>query len=133
MVKKSKAAEEKPKAEVIPLQIVKPGRLDRFKSKKQPSIGGLETTPSVLNIIKIGDANDFVRLHPSEEDYWSDELCFVSVPIDGEKKDQLHLIDEEIAVRYLPSKKIKRFRLALAPMGFRLHASLECRTVPVII
>lgn len=133
MVKKSKAAEEKPKAEVIPLQIVKPGRLDRFKSKKQPSIGGLEATPSVLNIIKIGDANDFVRLHPSEEDYWSDELCFVSVPIDGEKKDQLHLIDEEIAVRYLPSKKIKRFRLALAPMGFRLHASLECRTVPVII
>src|SRR5258705_346911 len=114
MATKKQKVDEKPKAEVIPLQIVKPGRLDRFKSKKQPSIGGLETTPSVLSIIKIGDANDFVRLHPNEEEYWSDELCFVSVPIDGEKKDQLHLIDEEIAVRYLPSRKIKRCRLALA-------------------
>src|SRR6267154_4881974 len=105
--KKPKAAEEK----VVPLQIVKPGRLDKFKSKKQPSIGGLETSPSVLGILKIGDVGDFVRLHPNEEEYWSDELCFVSVPIIGEKKDQLHLIDEEIAVRYLPSRKIRRFRL----------------------
>jgi hypothetical protein len=114
MATKKSKVEKKPEAEVIPLQIVKPSRLDKFKSKKQPSIGGLETTPSVLSIIKIGDAGDFVRLHPDEEAYWSDELCFVSVPIAGEKKDLLHLIEEEIAVRYLPSKKIKRFRLALA-------------------
>jgi len=121
MATKKPKVEEKPKAEVIPLQIVKPGRLDKFKSKKQPSIGGLETSPSVLGILKIGDTNDFVKLHPDEDLYWSDELCFVSVPVIGEKRDQLHLIDEEIAVRYLPSKKIKRFRLALATKPYDAH------------
>ena len=30
------------------------------------------------------------------------------------KRDTLHLIDEELAMRYLPSAKILRFRLALA-------------------
>ena len=64
--------------------------------------------------MRIADANDLVRLHPSEEDYWTRELCFVSVPIKGEKRDMLHLIDEEIAVQHLPSKRIKRQRLALA-------------------
>jgi hypothetical protein len=123
MATRKSKAEEKPKAEenVVPLKIVKPGRLDKFKSKKRPSIGGLETSPSVLSILKIGDTNDFVRLHPNENEYWSDELCFVSVPIIGEKKDQLHLIDEEIAVRYLPSKKIRRFRLALATKPYDAH------------
>jgi len=58
--------------------------------------------------------DDFVRLHPDEEKYWSPELCFVNVPIKGQKRDTLHLIDEELAMRYLPSAKILRFRLALA-------------------
>jgi len=98
----------------VPLKIIKPSRMDKFKSKKQPGIGGLETAPTALGILKIGDANDFVRLHEDEDAYWSDELCFVSVPVIGDKHDQLHLIDDEIAVRYLPAKKIRRFRLALA-------------------
>ncbi len=72
------------------------------------------TAPEVLSILKVGDTNDFVRLHPNEDEYWSDEMCFVSVPIKGEKKDRLHIIDEELALRYLPNKKIRRFRLALA-------------------
>jgi hypothetical protein len=62
---------------------------------------------------KIGEAGDFVRLHPSE-DYWSPEYCFVNVPIIGQKKDTLHLIDEEIAMEHLSAKKIQRFRVALA-------------------
>jgi hypothetical protein len=32
----------------------------------------------------------------------------------GQKRDVLHLINEELAKRYLPSDRIKRFRLALA-------------------
>jgi hypothetical protein len=48
------------------------------------------------------------------ETRWSPELCFVNVPIKGQKRDTLHLIDEELAMRYLPSGKILRFRLALA-------------------
>ena len=67
-----------------------------------------------MPILKIGDVDDLVRLHPSEDDYWSPELCFVSVPIKGAKRDMLHLIDEDLAVQYLPAKKIKRHRLALA-------------------
>ena len=62
----------------------------------------------------IAQAKDFVRLHPNEEAYWSDELCFVNVPIKGQKKDTLHLISEDLAMRYLPSGRIMHFRLVLA-------------------
>ena len=98
-----------------PLKIVKPsGFLEKFRSKRSPTIAGVETLLTALPVLRIADANDFVRLHPSEEDYWSPELCFVSVPIHGEKRDLLHLIDEELAMQYLPAKRIKRHRLALA-------------------
>jgi hypothetical protein len=36
------------------------------------------------------------------------------VPIQGQKRDLLHLIGEEVAMLYLPSKRIIRHRLALA-------------------
>ena len=36
------------------------------------------------------------------------------VPIMGVKKDTLHLIDEDLALKYLPEGKIIRHRLALA-------------------
>ena len=62
----------------------------------------------------MAEVKDFFRLHPDEESYWSDELCFVRVPILGQKKDLLHIIDEDLAVKYLSSGKILRFRLALA-------------------
>jgi hypothetical protein len=45
-------------------------------------------------------------------------LCFVSVPIKGQKKDTLHLIEEDLAMQYLSSGKIQRFRLALASKPF---------------
>jgi hypothetical protein len=67
----------------------------------------------------ISQAKDFVRLHP-EEDYTSDELCFVNVPIQGVKRDTLHLIDEALALRYLDAGKILRFRLALATKPFNI-------------
>jgi hypothetical protein len=54
------------------------------------------------------------KLHPDEEKFWSDELCFVSVPIKGQKQNTLHLILEELAMRFLPPARIQRFRLALA-------------------
>lgn len=111
--KKSKPVET-PKVEEPPIKIAKPSRLDKFKSKR-PGASGLETAPEVLSILKIGDTGDFVRLHPNEEEYWSVELCFVSVPIKGEKKERLHVIDEELALQNgVPNKKIKRMRLALA-------------------
>ncbi len=98
---------------VVP-KIVKPsGFLEKFRSKRSPTIAGVETLLTAFPILRIADANDFVRLHPSE-DYWSPELCFVSVPIKGERQDLLHLIDEELAMQHLSGKRIRRHRLALA-------------------
>jgi hypothetical protein len=88
--------------------------LEKFKSKRAPTITNVTTLQTALPHYKISDAQDFVRLHPREEDYWSDEFCFVNVPIKGQKRETLHLIDEEIAMKYLPSARIQRFRLALA-------------------
>jgi hypothetical protein len=87
---------------------------ERFRSRKEPSIEGLESLLNPLPILKIGDTNDFVRVHPNEATHWTPPLCFVSVPIPKDKKDILHVIDEELAAEYLATKRIKRMRLALA-------------------
>jgi len=99
-----------------PQSIAKPkgSGLDKFKSKRASAIANVETLVTALPIHKLADAKDFVRLHPDEDNYWSDELCFVSVPIKGQKKDLLHLIEENLAMDYLPSARIMRCRLALA-------------------
>jgi hypothetical protein len=54
-----------------------------------------------------------VRLHPDGAEYWSDELCFVNIPVLGQKKDTLHLIDGDLAKELAP-KRVLKFRLALA-------------------
>jgi hypothetical protein len=87
--------------------------LDKFKSKKEPT-AKVATLPTELPILSIADAKDYVRLHPDVENFWSPELCFVNVPTKGQKKDVLHLIDEDLALKYVPSGRIQRFRLALA-------------------
>jgi hypothetical protein len=96
--------------------ILKPSGFDlnRFKSKRADAIANVDTLQTGLPVMAISQAKDFVRLHPDEDNYWSPELCFVMVPIKGSKRDSLHLIEEDLAMRYLPSGKILRFRLALA-------------------
>ena len=68
MTKKTKPGEE-----VVPPKIVKPaaGFMEKFRSKRPPTIAGVETLLTALPLLKIADANDLARLHPSEEDYWS--------------------------------------------------------------
>jgi hypothetical protein len=88
--------------------------LDKFKSKHAAAVANIETLQAGLPHHTIAQAKDFVRLHPDEGACWSPELCFVSVPIKGQKRDTLHLIDEDLAMRYLPSGRILHFRLALA-------------------
>jgi hypothetical protein len=99
-----------------PITIAKPGEfsLDKFKSKRAATIVGVETLLTALPVHNMKEANDYVRLHPNEAEYWSPEFCFVTVPIKGQKRDTLHLIDEELAMRYLPGGRIQRYRLALA-------------------
>jgi hypothetical protein len=98
------------------IQVPKPDEfsLDKFKSTQEVSIANVETLLTALPHHPISQAKDFVRLHEAESTHWSPELCFVNVPIKGQKHDTLHLIDEAIAVRYLESARIQRFRLALA-------------------
>src|SRR5262245_37041221 len=102
--------------------------LDRFKSKLDTSGGGVETLIPALPISSIGRAGDFVRLHPDEDNYWTSELCFVNVPIDGQKDRVLHLIDEDVAKRHDLQDKIVRFRLALATKPG--NAFFLCRVQP---
>ena len=103
-----------------PLRIAKPSttaaeRLAKFKAEPSPLIvGGVGSLVGVLSVMGIGQAGDFVRLHESETEYWSDELSFVTVPVEGDKHGKLHLIVDWIAVANLPAKDIKRCRLALA-------------------
>jgi hypothetical protein len=99
--------------------------LDRFKSKRAASVAGLDNLVDGILHFPVGQVNDFFRTHPSEEEYWSSELCFVKVPIKGQKRDTLHMIDEDLAMDYLPSGKIKRFRLVLATKPFDVFFLLE--------
>ena len=103
-----------------PVSIPKPSTFDlnKFKSKHSAAVANLDTLLESLPHHNIAQAKDFVRLHSDEDRYWSSELCFVNVPIKGQKRDTLHLINEDLAMRYLPSGKILRFRLALASKPF---------------
>jgi hypothetical protein len=88
--------------------------LNKFKTTRSATIANVETLQSPLPVHNMAAAKDFVRLHLDEQNYWSDELCFVDVPIKGQKRNTLHLIVEELAIRFLEAGEIKRFRLALA-------------------
>jgi hypothetical protein len=102
---------------VVP--IVKPDEFDlnQFKSKRGVS-ASVDTLQGALSTYNLKEANDFVRFHPNEDDYWSAELCFVVVPVKGQKKETLHLINEDLALSYLRKGKLKWFRLALATKPF---------------
>jgi len=88
--------------------------LDKFKSSSDPTIANVETLVPPLPVQTISQAKDFVRLHSDDKNYWSTEYCFVSVPIKGVKGESLHLIARGVAERCLDSRKILKFRLALA-------------------
>jgi hypothetical protein len=96
------------------ISIAKPGTfsLDKFKSEQAAALANVETLLTALPHHSISQAKDFVRLHEDEGKYWSPELCFVSVPIKGSKRDTLHLIEEKLAIRFLPSARILHFRFA---------------------
>jgi hypothetical protein len=99
-----------------PISVPKPTKsiLDMFKSTRDPNSPGVETLLTALPHCRLSESKDWTRLHPDEKNYWSGELCFVSVPIKGQKNDTLHLIREDLASTYLAPARVQRFRLALA-------------------
>jgi hypothetical protein len=115
-----KRVEAIPSDDAAVTPIIKPSgfSLNQFKSKRAAIIGGVGAELGALPHYPQSHAKDYTKLHPNEEKYWSDELCFVSIPIKGEKSNTLHIIDEELAMRHLPSGRILRFRLALATKPF---------------
>jgi hypothetical protein len=118
MRKKSVQHAVDPISGVAPIAKPSTSKLDRFKSKRGGATANVETLQGALPHHSLSQAKDFVRLHPDEEAYWSPELCFVSVPIPGVKRDTLHIIDEDLALAYLEKGKIQRHRLALATKPF---------------
>jgi hypothetical protein len=116
-IKAVKAEALDPSEESAPLTIAKPAgkfSLEKFKSKRGAAVANIETLPSALPVHNISGAKDYVMLHPDVDNYWSSELTFVKVPIQGQKHDTLHLIDEDLAMQFLEGGEILRFRLALA-------------------
>jgi hypothetical protein len=70
----------------VPLTISKPGEfLEKFRSKRSSTIAGVETLLTALPILRISEANDFVRVHPSEDDYWSPENGGLARMCEGEE------------------------------------------------
>jgi hypothetical protein len=115
-----KTAKLEPEAEE-PVSIQKPPEefsLERFKSKRTAAIANVETLHEGLPCLRMPEAKDFVRLHPDVENYWSDELCFVNVPVKGQKHDTVHLIDDDLAALYVPSGRLMHYRLVLATKPF---------------
>lgn len=121
---------KKKEEDVNNVPIKKPGAfsLNKFKSTRTET-AGVDNVTTGMPHMKIGEVKDFFRTHPDEENYWSCELCFVMVPIKGQKRDTLHLIHESLAVEYLPKGKIQRFRLVLATKPFDVMFLLHCPTV----
>ena len=102
----------------IPIPKPNTSVLSRFKSKNAATIANVEKLQTALSCHSISGAKDFVRLHPNEETHWTDELCFVDVPIEGQTDNVRHLINDDLATQYLPSNLIIRHRLALASKPF---------------
>ena len=89
--------------------------LESFRSTKSSGLANVETLQAGLPHHKISDAKDWVRLHPDEATgLVGGVLLPQRADRGGSKKDTLHLINEELALRYLPPALIQRFRLALA-------------------
>ena len=98
-----------------PIQKPSAFSLDKFKSKRPTAPTGVSTLLGALPHYPLAEAKDFVRLHP-DETYWSAELCFVDCANHrGRRKGiTIHLIVEDLAIKYLPAGKIMRHSLALA-------------------
>jgi hypothetical protein len=104
--------ESAPDEERLSIEKPKGSGLARFKSTNlEPE--KVETLLTGLPHYPISAAKDWVRLHPDEATHWSDEYCFVNVPVQGQKDNTLHLVTADLA-RKLPPGRVQKFRLALA-------------------
>ena len=106
-------------ADVIP--IVKPSgfSLDKFKTKGGTAATSVGTLQAALMHCKIKEAKDFVRLHKSEDDFWTPELCFVNVPTSRARSETLYTSSmRSLRLAIWLTVRSNDFRLALASKPF---------------
>jgi hypothetical protein len=98
---------------------------------KRGTVEPIAALPTALAHYRISQAKDFVRLHPDEDNYWSDEIWCIEVPIKGQKHGTLHMIDKDLAAKYVHRDKIKKFQLALAskPYDDFFLAEVPCQNL----
>ena len=72
--------------ENAPLKIVKPEAfMEKFRSKRPPTIAGVETLLTALPILKIGDVEGFRPPASVEEDYWTPRAVLRVRPDQGRR------------------------------------------------
>ena len=110
------------------VSIPKPGAFDlnKFKSKHSAAVANVDTLLESLPHHNIAQAKDFVRLHPDENEYWSSELCFVNVPIKGQKRDTLHLINEDLGNEVSAERKDPALSSGARDQALRCFLSVSC-------
>ena len=130
------APDPEPAAEGEELSIAKPSTFDlnKFVSKRSATVASVETLQTALPHHSMSQAKDFVRLHPDEDTHWTPELCFLNVPIKGVKRDTLHLIEEKVAMLYLPSARscasVSRWRASPSTSSFFVTCRARTSTTP---
>ena len=95
--------------------IIKPTAfsLDKFKSKRAATVANVETLQGALPHYPMAQARDFVRLHPDEETYWSENSA--SCRADPRCEARHASLDRRRSrAGFLGNGKLLRFRLALA-------------------
>jgi hypothetical protein len=116
--KRAQAAVNAPPSEPEPdppVTVEKPAgsKLDRFKSTRTAAPAGVKTLLGPMPVLKLSEAKDFVMVHPDPA-YWSSELCFVSVPVQGVKNNVNHLGFEDVLMSVVSDDEVERHALALA-------------------
>ena len=83
------------------MSIAKPGGfdLDKFKSKRAAGDGERRDPANGAPGSSHFGGQRLRPAAPRRRRLLVDELCFVNVPIKGQKRDTLHLIDEDLAMR----------------------------------
>ena len=113
----------RPKLEVIsptdlsePIPIPGEFSLQKFSSPKTLRWQVLKPCWRRCRTIDLGRER-FRSAASRRREYWTAELCFVNVPIKGQKHDTLHLIDEDLAMQ-LPAERAR-----LCVFGWRSRPS----------
>jgi hypothetical protein len=79
----------------------------------KPEMSGVRTVLQRLDMLTLSDARDWVLVCDNPA-YITPPLMFISVPVQGQKHNAVHLIDKAVALRNCDDREIEQYRLVLA-------------------